>query len=294
MPFCTTCGSEVQGRFCVKCGAPAAAPAAPPAPPALVPAVASSPAPMARAATPPVKKKTSPLVWILVAVVAMFVLVGVAVVGAGVFFVHKAKQAGLDPELMQRNPGLAMTKLLAAVNPDIEVLRVDEGRGLITVRDKKTGKTTTVDFEDVKQGRIRFTDENGQAMTLESKGDGNAGSLSLKSSDGSVEMGAGADVKVPSWIPVYPGAQVEGKYHQQNPDGEAGAFGYSTKTASKDMVEFYRRGLEAAGLKVAAQVGDSTGGVISAEDGTKSRTVTAIVSPEGDGTSVVITYAIKK
>ena len=34
MAFCATCGSEVQGKFCAKCGAPiAAAPAAAPAPP---------------------------------------------------------------------------------------------------------------------------------------------------------------------------------------------------------------------------------------------------------------------
>jgi len=41
MPFCSHCGSEVQGNFCAKCGAPAAGPAGgtatPPPPP--VPAV---------------------------------------------------------------------------------------------------------------------------------------------------------------------------------------------------------------------------------------------------------------
>jgi hypothetical protein len=107
-------------------------------------------------------------------------------------------------------------------------------------------------------------------------------------------MGGGAGVKVPSWIPVYPGAEVQGKYHQQKPDGEAGAFGFTTKTASKDVLEFYKRALEAGGLKVAAQMGDATGGVISAEDAAKSRTVTVVVSPEDEGTSVAVTYAVKK
>src|ERR1700676_1184930 len=33
MAFCSNCGAEVQGRFCAKCGTPAAAAAAPPPPP---------------------------------------------------------------------------------------------------------------------------------------------------------------------------------------------------------------------------------------------------------------------
>jgi nitrate reductase NapE component len=196
MPFCTKCGAEVNGRFCIKCGSPVAAPATPAAPdvspdaatrlamPAAMPSRPAAPpppaAPAAPAAAAPVRKKTSPLVWILVAVLGLFFLIGVAVVGAGFFFVHKAKQAGFDPDLMKSNPGLAITKMLTAANPDIEVVRVDDGKGLITLREKSTGKTTTVDFEAVKQGRISFTDDKGESVTF--GGDGNG--FEAKSSTG--------------------------------------------------------------------------------------------------------------
>jgi uncharacterized membrane protein len=59
MAFCANCGADVQGRFCAKCGAPAAAagagPAAqappPPPPPAASPfPAAAAPAPTAQAA----------------------------------------------------------------------------------------------------------------------------------------------------------------------------------------------------------------------------------------------------
>ena len=64
-------------------------------------------------------KKTSPLVWILVAIAGVFVLGGVVLVGLGFFVAHKVKQAGIDPELMQRNPGLnAEYKFLLKDSPN--------------------------------------------------------------------------------------------------------------------------------------------------------------------------------
>ena len=303
MPFCTKCGAEVQGRFCVKCGAPAAAPAAPApaAPPPAVrpPAAMSPPAGMSAPPAMPVKKRTSPLVWILVALVTVFVLIGVSVIAAGFFLVHKAKQAGLDPDLMRKNPGLAVTKMLAAVNPDIEVVRIDEGKGLITLMEKKTGKRTTVDFEAVKQGRISFKDDKGEAVTFESKGSGDSGSFQIKSSTGETfTAGAGADVQVPNWIPTYPGAKPEGKYTRHGADGDAGAFGFSTKDPVKNVLAFYSQGLKAAGLNITSQftqeAGDSPGGMISAEGASKSRTVVVTVGTESGGTSVAVTYSIKK
>jgi uncharacterized membrane protein len=44
MAFCSSCGSEVQGRFCAKCGSPVAASAASSAPPPQPPPTYSAPA----------------------------------------------------------------------------------------------------------------------------------------------------------------------------------------------------------------------------------------------------------
>ena len=54
MPFCANCGSDVQGRFCAKCGtpvaaAPGAAAGAPPPPPPPQYATSPAPAPAAQA-----------------------------------------------------------------------------------------------------------------------------------------------------------------------------------------------------------------------------------------------------
>ena len=260
-------------------------------PPVVPPAAAAAPAYSAA----PAGKKTSPWVWVVVAVVGLFVLIGVGIAGLGFYAVHKAKQAGLDTDLIQRNPGLAVAKMVVAANPDLEVLRLDEGKGLITLREKSTGKTTTVDFEAVKQGRITFQDEKGESFSINSGSDG----MEMKSSSGeSVKFGAGGEAKVPSWIPAYPGVKVEGKFTRQGGDGEAGAFGFSTKDSVKSVLEFYNSSLKGAGLNISSQFtqenGDSPGGMITAEDGSKQRTVVVTVGTESGGTSVAVTYAIKK
>ena len=117
MAFCQNCGAQMSGAFCTACGTQAKG--------AAVPAAPTAPGMEASAMQP---RKTSPLVWVLVAILGLFILIGIGVIGAGVFVMHKAKQAGLDPDLMRHNPGLAVGKLLAATNPDLEVISVDDGQ----------------------------------------------------------------------------------------------------------------------------------------------------------------------
>src|SRR5437867_1509742 len=230
MAFCTNCGAQVSGAFCVQCGTPAKSSAgqaasspSSPSTPAPQPAPSYTPQPAAPQAAPPyqgqpvpgaatVARKTSPIVWILIAVAGIFVLGIVGVVGTGFFLVHKAKQAGLDTDLMSRNPGLAATKLLATMSPDTEVLKTDDSAGTITVRDKKTGKITTITFDEInKGGKFRFTaqDEHGQTASME----------------------IGGDSKLPSWVPNYPGASVKPqltfKGDANNATGEAGSVSFS-------------------------------------------------------------------
>ena len=98
MPFCSKCGASVEGKFCSKCGAPAAASSSQAAPP-------PSPGPVVQ---PPVgPRKTSPLVWVLVVVLGLFLLGGLAIGGFTMFVFHKAREAGISPDLWQRNPAAA-------------------------------------------------------------------------------------------------------------------------------------------------------------------------------------------
>jgi len=115
-------------------------------------------------------QKSSALKWILIGVGGFFVVLVLCVVGAGFFVVHKAKQAGLDSDLIKRNPALAIAKMAVAANPNLETVSADEGRQEITIRDKQTGKVTTMSFEDAKKGKFVFKEDGKEAVTITSGG----------------------------------------------------------------------------------------------------------------------------
>ena len=288
MAFCTNCGASVNGAFCVQCGTPVKAaagqPAAPPpASPTPSPAFASSPVPppVGPAAPQPipgavVPRKTSPVVWILVAVLGLFVVGGVVVVGTLRYFVHKA---GLDPELMQRNPGLAVSKMIAAVNPDVDVLSTDDARGRITVRDKKTGKVVTLNFDDVKNGKFTFSATGDDGKTA------------------SMEFGA-TTAKLPSWIPTYPGAETKGTFSIKGDDGsgrgEGGSYAFTTPDSPAKVKSFYEDKCKQAGMKVNMNMATDQGGMIVATDEGERHSLTVTVTGGAGDTNVAVIYGTKQ
>jgi hypothetical protein len=224
-----------------------------------------------------VQRKTSPLVQVLVIILGLIVLVVVATVGTGMFFLHKARQAGFDPEMMRQNPGLAITKMIASANPDVEVLSTDEGAGKITVRDKKTGKVVTMTFDEAKQGKFSFSAQGDDGKTA------------------SLEIGAGAD-KLPSWIPAYPGAKVEGTFAIKGDSGQGngGSFGFSTSDAPAKVMSFYQDKCKELGINIKMTTTTDKGGMILGADEGETRSLQVIVGSESGETKVQVVYGLKK
>jgi hypothetical protein len=250
---------------------PASAPAYPPPPAA---------APMAAAPAVPAKRGLSPIVWVLIIVGGLFLLGVISVVGAGLFFVHKAHQAGFDSELMQRNPGYAAAKMIIAMNSEVEEVSHDEAAGTITVREKKTGKVTTMNFGDVKNGHFTFSAQDETGKT------------------GSIEFGEGAG-KLPSWVPVYPGAKAEGEFSAKVGSGdqaEGGTVMFSTSDAWPQVVSFYQDKAKALGMKTSMTTSTDKGGflVFADEDGKRTLSVTAGGGGSAGRCEIGLTYAVKK
>jgi len=297
MAFCTNCGADTTGKnFCVGCGKPVGAgqPGGPQAPAAAAAAPQPAPPPMYSSAPPPGPpmpggpKKTSPIVWIVVGIVGFFVLVGLVItIGVGLF-VHKVKQ----------NPAMAMAKLLTAGNPDVEVVSADEGRNTVTFKDKKTGETITMNFDDIKKGRIDFKGPKGERASIQAQGEGQNGSLEIKGPDGTVKFGSGANAKIPDWIPAYPGANAEANFSMQGGDGSGGTFSYTTKDSGDAVMAFYNRELTGAGFKITTNMtgnsGNSSGSMISAEDEGTKRTVVVTLGTDSGSTKVNVIYGTKK
>jgi hypothetical protein len=223
----------------------------------------------------PVPRKTSPIVWILVAVLGVIVLGAVGLVGTGLFFFHKAKQAGLDPELARRNPAYAAAKMIVAMNPDVTEVSHDDNAGTITVRDRKTGKEVTLSFDELRQGKLRFTAEDEHGKT------------------GTVEFG-GAVKKLPPWVPDYPGSAGTFAVRGDAPEGEGGSFLFTTKDSPSKVMQFYQDKARDQGMKVNLTATSDVGGTIVATEESRERSLTVIVAGDGGETTVNVTYGQKR
>ena len=239
-------------------------------------------------------KKSSALKWILIGVGGFFVIMVVGILAVGLFVMNKAKQAGLDPDLIKKSPGLALAKMAVAANPNLEMVSSNEGRQEITVRDKQTGKVTTLSFEDAKNGKFVFKEEGKEAVTISASGAN--GTVEMKSADSTVNIGGSA--KLPAWVPGYPGSEPQGAFTAQGKDGESGSFGFKTKDSSEKVVKYYQDQFQSSGLKVTSNItsqsGQPTAGMLVGEDEATKHTVTVLVAPEGGQTGVSVTYAAKK
>ncbi len=245
---------------------------------------------------PPPQKRSNTLTYVLVGCGTFVILAVIAVVAGGYFVFNKAKEAGFDPELMQKQPALAAARMMVAMNPDIELVSVDEEKGLITIKDKNTGETVTINLKQAREGKVTFGKDGEDEVSMEAEGDEASGSLEVKTKEGTTKFGSGAAAEgLPDWFPAYPDAEVEGNYSSDGKDGYTGGYQFTTQDSVDSVVKFYEAGLNQAGLKVTSnlvrQDGKVTGGMASGEDKATKRTafVNAAIGDEGTQVSVVIT-----
>lgn len=274
MAFCTTCGANVNGAFCPQCGTPVSvAQAVPPpqAPPPQSFPPQQQPYSMPPAYTPPPAqpRKMSPVVIALLAIVG---LIFVCIVGA-IGFAFFAARA------IRNNPGLVIAKLMTATNPNIQVLNTDNGAGTITFRDRRTGKESTISFDQARNGQFSISadDDHGGKATM--------------------HFGGGAS-DLPSWIPKYPGAESYGVFSAKGTDGngsgEGGTFTFKTSDGASKVLEFYRDRAGDLGLKVTMNTTTPTGGMIVTADDGEKKSLTAVANESGGSTTVSVTYGAKQ
>ena len=219
------------------------------------------------------RKKRSPVLWAFVGILGFFGLcVLVILIGVGIL-AYKVKTS--PP------PGLSVigaAKQLPLGNPNFEVVNSDDGRNTVTFRDKKTGESVPINFDELKNGKIVF-----------------------KSNRGPLTFTAGT--KLPDWVPAYPGVTQQVKLTMESADGDAGVVTYSTKDLVKSVLSFYEQGLMQAGFRITQNVSDTehqfagspAAGMIQALDDTNKRTVraeagitaTAVLAGPGHGETVV-------
>lgn len=242
---------------------------------------------------PPPKKGGGGLKWVLIGC-GGFILIGVIAV-AGIFYFarHKMQQAGVDPDLMRRNPALAIAKAAIMHNSDVEFISLDENKNTITVRDKKTGKVVTIDAEKAGDGKIVVKEDGKEIVTMQG---GKDGSAEIKTADGNVKVGKTSGTP-PDWLPQYPGVDIEGTYAIENAETSGAGFSFTTDDSVEEVVEFYEDKLKSEGFKITKTTsstnGQSYSSVIANEASNKRNVVINISTVDGD-TKVQVISQTKK
>lgn len=235
----------------------------------------------------PPPKKSKALMWILigVAAVAFIVMAGVSI-GSYVLY-RTVKNSGFDPDLMRKNPGLAMTKMMAALHPDMQVLSTDDAHGTVTVRDKNTGKTLTFRWDPDKKTLVIVGDD-GKEVKLSASGDSQNGSVSVDSVDGTIKFGTAAGNSAPAWAPVYPGTTPQGTFSSQTPEASQSTYTFKTNDPAPKVLDYFKEQLTNNGFKVNVVATGDKGGLLQAttEGEKRSVMITAGTSPEGTQGSV--------
>ena len=244
----------------------------------MAPTTSATPPPPPPSAVP-VKKKTSPWVWVLVGCLGLFVICGV-IFGVATFFI--AKKAKGFVEEMADNPVKKSVEMMVRMNPDLELVSSDDDEGTMTIRDKTTGKETTLNWSDIAEGKLTF-ETDGESYTVDGNTDGSV-TVEDESGEGTMSFGGNAG-DVPSWFPAYHNATDVNMLVNANQNGQQSLiWTFQSADAVPAVLAFYEQQLKGSGWEVttnSSDVGGTTNGNIEAKQEGGAKSLNLVISKTG-------------
>jgi hypothetical protein len=236
-------------------------------------------------------KKSSPWKWILIGCAGIFVL-GCVVVGAcSFFFVNRAKNF---VEEASANPAKAAAEMAVRLNPDLELVSTDDAAETITIRDKKTGKVSTVDWSAIEDGKLTF-ESDGETYTVDGS-EAADGRIAVQNENGEETMtfGAGAG-DLPDWFPAYHNAEATNVLVNANQNGQQSTiWTFTTVDGVTDVLSFYETQLEGSGWEVttnSSDLGGTSNGSLEGKQDGGAKTLNLVITKSGsEAAQAMVTY----
>ncbi len=97
------------------------------------------------------------MAWIVIGCFGMLFLEAIAIFFRSVFAFDRAKTVIED---VVQNPMVVAAKLIAGINPKIGLIETDGDRQTVTFRNTRAGGTFTVDYGDIKKGKVNFSSKD--------------------------------------------------------------------------------------------------------------------------------------
>ena len=251
--------------------------------------------PMTPPPVPGQKKKMSALGWVAIgcgAIAILGILAMGAMVAAGGWFFKK------QADKFEKNPALAAAELAVRANPELEVVESDTDDGTLTIKNTKTGEVVTMNAKDIQDGKLTFTTKDG-TTTIDGSSTEEGGTIKMTNEKGEeavIGATAGAPKNLPSWVPTYAGATIEGSYDATTAEGRNAMFTLKSADSVDQVAEFYKSSLEGAGLKVERSAYETAGQktimLVGKTDDDK-RNVTVTISNSEGQTQAMVNFAEK-
>jgi hypothetical protein len=240
---------------------------------------------------PPKKKGLGVVGWIAIGCGAI-ALLGLLALFAGGFMLKRVA------DKVTKNPARTAAEILVRTNPDLEIVNSDDDAQTVTIRDKKKNETVTVNLEELKEGRIKFGNDEGTS-TIDFNAQGTEGGVNITATDEKGQtstFSAGAGGKLPDWIPLYPGGSAQSSWETNNAGEHSAMVVVTSSDSPEKVIEFYEARLKAAGLEVQkniSQSGNETGGMVTGTSVDQKRTANILIGTSEGSTSATVTYTEK-
>jgi hypothetical protein len=191
--------------------------------------------------------------------------------------------------LVSSNP-VVLGRIIAAANPNLDVIDVNEAKGTIKVRDKNSNKTFYINLTDAKKGKIEIVDEDGKGVRI--TGDGGNGKIEVSGDDGEkAVVTTGDKAQQGGWVPVYPGAKMVNSVTAQKAGIQSGVYTFQTTDSPQQVLDFFKDKLKADGFTVSSE-NSVTNQMDSLQLAKDDRVASFVVTHQGE-TTVVVTYGAK-
>ena len=140
-----------------------------------------------------------------------------------------------------------------------------------------------------------YTDDKGNSVSVTTNnGSGNDGHMTITGSNGEkVEIGTGASAKMPSDLPLFPGATVTASFSGQGKDGSGGMVAFHTTASPADVIAFYKQKAEASGMAQTAMMDMGGTQTYVAANEKQNRSVSVSVTKGSEGSDAQITWGTK-
>ena len=206
---------------------------------------------------------------------------------------QKIKEVAGDLDF-EKNPTKAAAMIALRMNPDLEVITVNDATGEVTVKEKKSGDTITMSFDDIAQGKFTIKNAKGETVTMDASNAEKQGVV-VTGPEGQTVIG-GSQSAPPDWVQLYPGASQNGGMRNEKGKSVNGSYAMETADSNENVSKYYGEQLKAAGYETnftATRTADGDMTMINATKDAGKRTLTVMIQSTGGKTHIGLSYSLE-